>query len=65
MLPRVDFGFEREELFFRVAFVDFNGENVMKPCAAHKNIDRNFIKENAPNIFLGIEKIKTFISDLK
>jgi aspartate aminotransferase len=64
MLPGVDFGFEKEELFFRIAFVDFNGENVMKSYAPHKNIDSKFIKENAPNVFLGVEKIKTFIADL-
>jgi aspartate/methionine/tyrosine aminotransferase len=64
MLPGVDFGFEKEELFFRIAFVDFNGENVMKAYASHKNIDSTFIKENAPNVFLGVEKIKTFIADL-
>jgi aspartate/methionine/tyrosine aminotransferase len=64
MLPGVDFGFEKEELFFRIAFVDFNGESVMKVYASHKKIDSNFIKEYAPNVFLGIEKIKIFIADL-
>jgi aspartate aminotransferase len=65
MLPGVDFGFEKEELFFRIAFVDFNGKNVMKAYQFNKNIDRGFIKENMPNVFSGIEKIKAFISNLK
>ncbi|MFT6869779.1 MAG: aspartate/methionine/tyrosine aminotransferase [Paraglaciecola sp.] len=65
MLPGVDFGFEKEELFFRIAFVDFNGEDVMRAYESHKNIDSTFIEENAPNIFLGVEKIKTFMADLK
>ena len=64
MLPGVDFGFEKEELFFRIAFVDFNGQEVMKAYSSHKNIDSNFIKENAPNVFIGVEKIKTFIAEL-
>ena len=64
MLPGIDFGFEKEELFFRIAFVDFHGEKVMKAYQANKNIDATFIKENAPNVFSGIEKIKEFISAL-
>jgi aspartate aminotransferase len=64
MLPGVDFGFEKTELFFRIAFVDFNGESVMKVYTSHKKIDSNFIKEYAPNVFLGVEKIKSFIADL-
>jgi aspartate/methionine/tyrosine aminotransferase len=65
MLPGVDFGFEKEALFFRIAFVDFNGESVMKAYTSDKKMDSNFIKEYAPNVFLGIEKIKRFIADLK
>ena len=64
MLPGVDFGFEKEALFFRIAFVDFNGEKVMNAYGQDKNIDTIFIKENAPNVFFGVEKIKTFIADL-
>jgi aspartate aminotransferase len=64
MLPGVDFGFEKTELFFRIAFVDFNGESVMKVYTSHKKNDSNFIKEYAPNVFLGVEKIKSFIADL-
>ena len=64
LLPGVDFGFSETELFFRIAFVDFNGQKVLKAVASHKNIDRNFITENAPNVAHGVEKIKTFIADL-
>ena len=64
MLPGVDFGFKKEELFFRIAVVDFNGEKVMNAYGQDKNIDTIFIKENAPNVFFGVEKIKTFIADL-
>ena len=65
MLPGVDFGFEKDELFFRIAFVDFDGKKVMKAFNSDKEIDLDFIKSNTPNIFSGVEKIKEFILQLK
>jgi aspartate/methionine/tyrosine aminotransferase len=64
MLPGVDFGFDKEDLFFRIAFVDFNGQKIMKTYQTNKNIDAAFIKQNAPNVIAGIKKIKSFISDV-
>jgi aspartate aminotransferase len=64
MLPGIDFGFEKEELFFRIAFVDFNGQRMMKAFEINKNIDAAFIKQNAPNIMLGVESVKQFITDV-
>ncbi|CAI8260293.1 MAG: Uncharacterised protein [Polaribacter sp. SA4-10] len=64
MLPGVDFGFEKEELFFRIAFVDFDGQKVMKSYQEAKEIDIDFIKRHTPNIFEGVEKIKKFITDI-
>ena len=64
MLPGVDFGFEKEELFFRVAFVDFDGEKVMKMYQNEKEINFDFVKQYTPNIFEGVEKIKKFIRDI-
>jgi aspartate aminotransferase len=65
MLPGIDFGFEKEELFFRIAFVDFDGKKVMKAFNSDLEIDLDFIKRNTPNIFSGVEKIKKFIFHLK
>ena len=65
MLPGIDFGFEKEDLFFRIAFVDFNGKKVMEAFQEKKEINIAFIKENVPNVFEGVEKIKKFISDLR
>tara|TARA_B110000091_G_scaffold214477_1_gene268261 strand:+ start:1017 stop:2288 length:1272 start_codon:yes stop_codon:yes gene_type:complete len=65
MLPGVDFGFEKDELFFRIAFVDFDGKKVMKAFNSDIEIDLDFIKSNTPNIFSGVEKIKEFILQLK
>jgi len=64
MLPGVDFGFNQEALFFRIAFVDFDGEKVMKAFNSVAEIDVDFIKTTTPNIFEGVEKIKKFISAL-
>ena len=64
MLPGVDFGFEKEELFFRIAFVDFDGEKVMKMYQKSQEVSLDFLKQYTPNIMEGVEKIKTFIADL-
>jgi len=64
MLPGVDFGFEKEELFFRIAFVDFDGEKLMKMYQKDQEISLDFLKKYTPNIMEGVENIKTFIADL-
>jgi aspartate aminotransferase len=51
LLPRIDFGFEKEELFFRIAFVDFDGKKVMEAFSSDLEIDLDFIKRNTPTIF--------------
>lgn len=65
MLKSVDFGFEKEELFFRISFVDFDGKKVRKTFNSDIEIDFHFIKRNTPNIFSRVEKIKEFIFQLK
>ena len=65
MLPGIDFGFKEDELFFRIAFVDFDGEKIMTAFKNNNKVDLDFIKEYAPNIFSGVEKMKKFISDLE
>jgi aspartate aminotransferase len=65
MLPGIDFGFEKEDLFFRIAFVDFNGEEVLQCYKETYKIDLNFLKNKTPNIFAGVEKVKRFMKDLE
>lgn len=65
MLKGVDFGFEKEELFFRFTFVDFDGKKVRKTFNSDIETDFHFIKRNTSNIFSGVEKIKEFIFQLK
>ena len=65
MLPGVDFGFEKEALFFRIAFVDFNGKKIMDACQSEQIMDTVFIQKHAPNVYLGVKKIKEFVFTLK
>jgi aspartate/methionine/tyrosine aminotransferase len=65
MLPGLDFGFQKEELFFRIAFVDFNGKKVMDAYPSNKIIGTAFLQEHTPNVCLGVHKIKEFILDLE
>ena len=41
LLPSSDFYFQKEELFFRLAFVDFNGEEVLRAYRNNSSIDRS------------------------
>ena len=60
LLPGSDFGFKSNELFFRMAFVDFDGEKVMKAYNKVKNIDENFIKEHCERIYDGVQQLIAF-----
>ena len=64
LLPASDFYFNDDELFFRLAFVDFNGEYVMNAYRNNPLIDEDFIQKNCPNIFLGVNKIHDFVEKL-
>jgi len=60
LLPASDFYFNNHDLFFRLAFVDFNGQDVLKAYRENKSIDETFIKHNCPNIFEGMKQILEF-----
>jgi len=64
LLPGSDFYFKDEALFFRLAFVDFNGEEVLKAYKKSKLIDAEFIQKYCPNIFKGTHKIIEFVGNL-
>lgn len=64
LLPGYDFGFKSNELFFRMAFVDFNGEKVMKAYNKVKTIDELFIKENCKNIYKGVQQLIKFTKEI-
>ncbi len=64
LLPASDFGFEETEFFFRLAFVDFDGEKVLQ-ASKEKKIDLDFIKEECSNIYKGTKQLIQFVKDLK
>ncbi len=64
LLPSSDFYFKEEDLFFRMAFVDFDGGEVLKAYRRNSSINIEFIKEYCPNIFGGVNKILEFVKKL-
>lgn len=64
LLPGSDFGFHSNELFFRMAFVDFDGEKVMEAYKKEKKIDELFIKENCLSIYKGVQQLKKFTREI-
>ena len=64
LLPGSDFGFHSNELFFRMAFVDFDGEKVMEAYKKEKKIDELFIKENCLSIYKGVQQLKKFTKEI-
>ncbi len=61
LLPGTDFYFSSEELFFRLAFVDFDGVEAMK---INKSGYSEFIKNKCFNIMGGVESLKKFVASL-
>jgi len=63
LLPGSDFGFDTTELFFRLAFVDFDGEKVLKAYLKEKHIDEAFIIENCLSIYKGVQQLIKFTKE--
>lgn len=61
LLPASDFYFDTDELFFRLAFVDFDGQLVLK----QNTISLDAILHVLPNISKGLNALKKCIGDLK
>jgi aspartate/methionine/tyrosine aminotransferase len=64
LLPGSDFGFDDTEFFFRLAFVDFNGETVMNAYEKSKTIDEDFIRKECPSMYKGTQQLIQFVNDL-
>jgi aspartate aminotransferase len=64
LLPGSDFGFHSNELFFRMAFVDFDGEKVMEAYKKEIKIDELFIKENCLSIYKGVQQLIKFTREI-
>ena len=64
LLPASDFYFNDEELFLRLAFVDFDGRLAYDQFSQLGKIDRNFIENNMPNIVAGVQALCDFVTEI-
>lgn len=65
LLPSTDFYFQKEELFFRLAFVDFNGEKALNAIKDFDGDTNKFIKNQCPSIYYGTKQIIKCVNDLQ
>ena len=64
LLPGSDFYFSEDDLFFRMAFVDFDGKNIIEQANFITFNDSDFIIKNCPNIAKGVDRLMAFVQDL-
>ena len=62
LLPGSDFYFNESSFFCRLAFVDFNGNKLLKSNSL--NVNNLISKQEFINIYLGIDTLKKFVKDL-
>lgn len=65
LLPGSDFAFPDSEFFMRLAFVDFNGKQVMNAYQHSKRITEKFIKRECNSVYQGTQKLVEFVRDLR
>ena len=58
ILPGSDFGFSKDRLIARLSFTDFDGKNFMKEYKKNNLLDKELIKNLAPKVVEGVEKLK-------
>ncbi|MFD2566800.1 pyridoxal phosphate-dependent aminotransferase [Pseudotenacibaculum haliotis] len=65
LLPASDFGFQENELFFRLAFVDFDGTKAMMAYREKGTVNIDFLKQECPNMYKGVYQLVKFVNALK
>tara|TARA_B100001142_G_scaffold317922_1_gene359419 strand:+ start:32 stop:1282 length:1251 start_codon:yes stop_codon:yes gene_type:complete len=66
MLPGSDFGFKKNKLISRIAFVDFDGSKALKKFSFYKKKEPDkIIKKLFPNIFNGIYSLLNWLEQNK
>ena len=58
LLPGSDFGFDQSKMLARLSFTDFDGQKFMAAIKDNKKIDNDIIREFAPKIVEGVDKLK-------
>ncbi|MBT3901899.1 MAG: aminotransferase class I/II-fold pyridoxal phosphate-dependent enzyme [Pelagibacteraceae bacterium] len=62
MLPGSDFGFKKNKLISRIAFVDFDGSKALKEFSSVKKFNNNTVMKNIfPNIFNGVNSLLNWL----
>ena len=64
LLPGDDFYYPEESLTTRLAFVDYDGESVLKAAQNSSAIDHHFVETNCPHMKEGLDKLENFIQSL-
>jgi aspartate aminotransferase len=66
MLPGSDFGFKKNKLIVRIAFVDFNGTKALKLFRLfNQSTSNKIMKKLFPNIFNGVKALLYWLDDKK
>ena len=58
LLPGSDFGFDKKRMLTRLSFTDFDGNNFMKARKKNNFKDNELIKNLAPKVVEGVDKLK-------
>jgi len=58
LLPGSDFNFDKKKMIARLSFTDFDGKNFMKEYKKNNLLDKELIKNLAPKVVEGVEKLK-------
>jgi aspartate/methionine/tyrosine aminotransferase len=65
LLPGVDFGREKNELLFRMAYVDFDGDAALNAFRPNEGLNdefpENFIQKYAPKMVRAMEKLERWL----
>ena len=64
LLPGSDFGFDKKRMLVRLSFTDFNGKNFMKEYEKNNILDNEVIKNLAPKVAAGVNKLKKWSDSL-
>jgi len=64
LLPGSDFGFDKKRMLARLSFTDFDGNNFMKARKKNNFKDNELIKNLAPKVVEGVDKLKKWFESI-
>ena len=64
LLPGSDFGFDKKRMLARLSFTDFDGNNFMKAREKNNFKDNELIKNLAPKVVEGVDKLKKWFESI-